>query len=92
MDKDQEQEAARDTMVEPMVGGHRVELWLKGWVEPRDRSTEAEPGCLEERAKQTGQWPGATSTAQKPKAELLARRTRKEVLSQEGWSPVESKG
>lgn len=35
-------------MVEPMVGGARVESWLKGWVEPWGRSTEAEPGCVDE--------------------------------------------
>lgn len=28
MDWDQEQEAARETMVEPTAGGARVELWL----------------------------------------------------------------
>lgn len=108
MDKDQEQEAARDTMVEPTVGGDGVDLWLKGWAEPRDRSTEAEPGCLEEHVKQTGRGPRATSTAQKPKAELLALRTKAETGTrlaratieqaramgkpEEGRSPAEPKG
>lgn len=33
-----------NTMVEPMVGGTRVELWLKDCVNPRSQSMLEKPG------------------------------------------------
>lgn len=81
MDKDQE--AARDTMVEPTVGAARVDLWRKGWTEPGDQSMRPEPGCLEESAQQRGRPTRATSTTRNPKAGLLAQRTEAETGT--GW-------
>lgn len=62
-----------NTMVEQTMGGTREELWLKDRVTPRGRSTEAEPGYLEEPAERRDRRTRATSQAWKPKVERLAR-------------------
>lgn len=43
-DRDLDESEETNTIVELMVGGTRVELWLKGCVDPRIRSKDGEPG------------------------------------------------
>lgn len=40
-DRNLEELEETNTMVEPMVGGTRVELWPKDWAAPGSRSVEA---------------------------------------------------
>lgn len=64
-----------DTMVESTVGGARVELSLKLFNATLGLTEGGSLRCVEYPVSQKDRQTRATSTARKPKVELLAHRT-----------------
>ncbi len=43
-DRNLEKSEETNTLVEPTVGGTRMEFWFKDWATPGSQSREAKPG------------------------------------------------